>query len=101
MIEELNSIKNTVHSILMRFPQTRDCDRSLWLSVMNLKYDLRGILGDKYPAFRALLLQEGVVPFESVSRCRRKLQEKHEEIRGRLYYDRQKEAEEVKEWALQ
>ena len=98
MKEDIQSISKLVESLLSRYSSLRDCDRSLWLSVMNVRYGLKDILGERYGAFKALLLQEGVVPFESVSRCRRRVQELNSNLRGKKYDLRQREAKEMEEW---
>ena len=101
VVDQLNTLTDTIDWVLDMYPITRDNDCLLWLAVMNIKYDLKQILKDQYEPFKALLLQERVPSFESVSRCRRKLQEKNKSLRGELYEERQNEAKEVCEWSKQ
>ncbi len=80
--------------ILLNKPKARDCDYVLYafvllaynvnLNTLSTKDFLKGLHNKIYPSF------------EGVGRCRRKLQEKHPELRGNKWNIRHTEQEKVK-----
>ena len=89
------SIKEIVHDLLVRFPHLRDSDEKLCANIWfgyAAKFNVetsKGFLG---------LYAEGKMPnSESITRCRRKIQEEHEALRGNLYKERQNKQDDVKE----
>ena len=80
--------------ILLNKPKARDCDYVLYafvllaynvnINTLSAKDFLKGLHNKIYPSF------------EGVGRCRRKLQEKHPELRGNKWHVRHTEKEIVK-----
>ena len=100
MLNHLLNNKELVTSVLIRHENTRNNDKLLWLAVMVKKWGLKDLLGEtNYKKFRALLLQERIPTFESISRLRRKIQEQRPELSGDKR-QREEEAERIKEWSL-
>ena len=88
---ELKKTKEVVENLLRTRPATRDSDELL----ICLVYDKLGTSW-KLPFGEVMnKVNNGELPaFESVSRCRRKMQEKYPELRGKAYEQRiKKEAE--------
>lgn len=86
-MENLKKIEDVVLRVLEDHPEARNSDNILYSYVIG-KYTpdaLSQSLGEYLRYFKDLKIPR----FESVSRCRRKLQEKHPELRG---------AEDVKKW---
>lgn len=95
-MEDLISVKSRVNYLLSTYIETRDCDRELWLKYMTvyhgLKYDIQTA---NWKDFRKTMLDSSIAGFETISRCRRKLQEMNENLRGNLYLHRQFKQHEV------
>ena len=85
---------DVVKLALMNFPATRNSDRELYLRVLKelnlVDYDERGLLGHRVH----IKDWDGMPPFESVTRARRKVQEMHAELRGSTYQARQEKSKE-------
>jgi len=83
-----------VSVILLNKPKARDCDYVLYafvllaynvnLNTLSTRDFLKGLHTKEYPSF------------EGVGRCRRKLQEKHPELRGNKWNIRHTEQDVVK-----
>ena len=92
---KVKKYESHVSRILMNNSKSRDCDYILYafillvygidISTLTAKDFLKGLSTKVYPSF------------EGVGRCRRKLQEKHKELRGTKWLARHKEEEEVKQ----
>ena len=92
---KIRKYEKYVSRILMDKSKSRDCDYVLYafillvygidISTLTTKDFLRGLSTKLYPSF------------EGVGRCRRKLQEKHKELRGTKWFTRHKEEEKVKQ----
>ena len=93
----LISIKDTVKEILEKEPITRDNDHLLILKVWATQNprlrDHRATFWDFATGFKS---GRYATP-ESVTRCRRKYQEKYPNLRGKNYQARQGEQENVKQ----
>lgn len=91
----LINVKNEVKDLLETKPKTRDSDTYLvslvWTRYLNA--DLK-----KMDAIDLLVLfsNNKLPSYESITRVRRKLQETNPELRGKNYYTRQHEQENVK-----
>ena len=92
MMEKRNLYKlsEMVRSELEQRPETRSSDRMLIHSVYR---DYYGIVNDKWSN---VILNKDLPSFESIRRCRQKLQAKHEDLRAvekieQLRFDNQKE----------
>ena len=86
-----------VHSLLVNYPVLRDSDERLtaniWSKTILPPHNLDNI------SAKGLLtkLSEGKLPsYESISRCRRKLQELYPNLRGDKWYKRQERAKNIR-----
>jgi hypothetical protein len=78
----------------MHKPKSRDCDYVLYAFLL-IEYRVPiDTLSAK--DFLKQLSEKQLPSFEGVSRCRRKLQERHKELRGRKWAYRQKSTKDVK-----
>lgn len=85
-------VQNNVRYLLETNLETRDSDMVLVAEYWKT-FDLNSI---NY----VNLYLEKLTNYESISRCRRKLQEKHEELRGKRYKERKQVLEpKVRQWA--
>lgn len=85
-MKRLIVFEREIEKLLLDVPATRDDDLLLYHHLLrvcgvppeitSVSTLLDGIRAEQYP------------PFDSVSRLRRKLQDKHESLRGDLYYER-------------
>ena len=76
-----------VVSVLKTDMKSRDDDNALLLAVWDIQTE-GGI--KSYDDFKALLLSGELEVPSTIIRTRRKLQQKHPELRGELYYERQR-----------
>ena len=86
-MDSLKKVEDVVYRVLEDYPEARNSDNILYSYVIS-KYNpeaLKQTLGEYLRYFKDF----NIPRFESVSRCRRKLQEKNPELRG---------AEDVKKW---
>lgn len=100
MLEGLKNCKDKVGFILKRVPATRDSDRLLWVTYLNLFHDLRRRMDnskDPYETFKRVVLDKDTPPMESIRRVRQKFQEGGQFI-GKHRTERLEEAERVKKW---
>jgi hypothetical protein len=92
-----NEVKQRVRSILETNKNTRDCDRTLlayiWTQDVKELYIENGL---DAPDFLRMLANGELTSSETVRRCRQKLQEENETLRGLKYKVRQKLGEEVR-----
>ena len=87
---------NEVEKMLLRYPGLRDNDERL---MANVWYKFIGDNTLTYTSgFNVLsMLSKGKLPsYESVSRCRRKIQEINPELRGEKWAKRQSRAKKIK-----
>lgn len=79
MLADLIKVSDRVEFLLKNYPQTRDCDKILWLSYMNLFLKMREKMNiDKsnpYECFKEIFLHEDTPSMESIRRTRQKIQE--------------------------
>lgn len=98
MLDSLKTIKKKVEYILLYHPMTRDSDKILWLSYMNLFHGLREKLGEEaYQQFKAILLDDNTPTMESIRRIRQKFQEDNKYV-GENRDERLQESHSVREW---
>lgn len=79
MEEEFKTVEKAIEPILLNNPYTRADDMLLYLEYLRsigAAGDLAAVLSN-----RKYRIAYGIVPYESVSRVRRKLQERHECLR--------------------
>ena len=91
---KIKKYEKRVSVILLNKPKARDCDYVLYgfvllaynvnINTLSTKDFLKGMHEKRYPSF------------EGVGRCRRKLQEKHSELRGTKWNIRHIEQETIK-----
>ncbi len=91
----MSNIKQKVADILFKYPQTRDCNYRLYGNYLHFHhpetkdsslYDyILDMTRDKYPKI------------ETITRCSRQLQEKHPELRGKEWEERQRQVKPVQE----
>lgn len=91
----LKKTKEKVRRFLEKTPHLRDNDNALVAYIWWDDYKELGENGNVL-AFLTLLSKGKLSNFESIRRCRQKLQELHPELRGDKYLERHKEAEVVK-----
>ena len=91
------AIKDTVEDLLKRFPHLRDSDEKLVANIWHSS--IRKLGGANLSAFEFLqIYANGNIPnSESITRCRRKIQEENPELRGKNYQERQEKQETIKE----
>lgn len=93
-----------VKALLDKYPFLRDNDKKLYLSYLNSFHNLRDRIKsnpeNSYETLKEIILNPDVPMFESVSRARRKVQEKFSNLRGLSYSKRKESAEVVKDWSV-
>ena len=96
-MKKLFVVMDEVHSFLINHPVLRDSDERLmaniWSKAILPPHTLETI------SAKGLLekLAEGKLPsYESISRCRRKLQELYPDLRGDKWYKRHKRADNIR-----
>jgi len=89
------TLKNQIISKLKEYPETRDNDNAL---IAHILMDMEFLKLKKLSAEQFLVnLMEGEYgSIESITRCRRALQEKNEDLRGELWKERHGYQETVK-----
>lgn len=98
MLKDIKKIKDKVGFILKEYPQTRDCDKLLWLAYLSMFHDLKNVLGENnYSNFKNLILSKKTPSTESIRRVRQKYQEKGEYV-GNGRPGRKAESENVKSY---
>lgn len=90
--EGYETVYDRVRNVLVRYPETRDSDKLLCLAIYSLGYGLKSH-ASSYEDLRAWLLSSEVPTFETITRARRKIQEKEEGLRGKNYIDRQQKSD--------
>ena len=97
-------LQKRVRQILMNYPKARDCDR--FLTVQLWCYEARDIKETPFgediqywdlEKFLNNYVDRKLTLADSITRCRRKLQEEDKTLRGSLWYKRKGRAEEVKQ----
>ena len=93
MKDKMSSVLDRVIDLLTKFPPLRDSDERLAATIWNSQINTDDLTS------KELLLQfaEGKLQsYESISRCRRKVQEIKPELRGLQWEKRHKKQDEVK-----
>ena len=91
---KMSNILDKVISLLTKHPSLRDSDAGLAATIWNSQIDTQKITA------RELLLKFAtgkLQSYESISRCRRKVQEIKPELRGLKWEQRHKKQKEVKD----
>lgn len=97
-IQHISKIKGQVEEMLKKHSRLRDDDAALIANLWNLQLMGEGI--NVWDISAAKLLEKfakgQMMNAETIRRCRQKLQEKHPELRGEKYEDRQAEEKKVR-----
>ena len=95
-IKKIKKIEPIVKKCLKQVPIARDNDTILILKIW--AYQNPKLREPNYPFvnFAALLIDEQYVSSETITRCRRKLQEKYPELRGEKWYKRHQEGDDTR-----
>lgn len=98
-VNSLNTIKDTIYNIMVKYPVTRDSDELLYLKVC--EHYNPSVLDKSFKQVFANRLFNGIPSFETVRRCRTKVQAEHEELHSTLevHQKRQKARKEFIAWA--
>ena len=95
-MKKLFSVKNEVRHFLVKYPVLRDSDERLMANICD-KYIGKRDLNEMNAEDLLSSLAQGLLPsYESISRCRRKLQEKCPNLRGEVWYKRHQRAEGIR-----
>jgi hypothetical protein len=94
MLKDYKKCQTNVMEILEKRKQTRDSDKKLWLSYL---YNYCGLDRQSLEKVAQVVLDPSTPTMESITRARRKIQERHPELRGKTYKQRQAEQENVRD----
>lgn len=101
---ELKNTTELVKQVLETVPAARNSDERLYIEVLKLYSDEAGVRYESWPFGDALmsLHRWGVPPYETVSRCRRRVQAKFPELRADAAVEdfRAEKQAGFKEWAV-
>ena len=95
-MKKIYSVLQDVQEFLTKHPSLRDSDEKLMANIW--WSHIRFNIGENASS-KALLsmLAEGKLPsYESISRCRRKLQEECPNLRGEKWYERHKRSKKIR-----
>lgn len=76
-LDELKTIESKVEYLLERYPQTRNSDKVLLMNLYSMFYNVNIL-----DTFASVLLDPLLPDYGSVSRARRKIQARREELRA-------------------
>ena len=102
---KIGTNKESIVLLLEAFPNLRDSDTALIAAVWNLQLDLKCIDTDKMTLdeFFNYLITGNLENSETITRCRRKIQQEVPSLRGNYYHKRQAHQkqikQEIKNWA--
>jgi hypothetical protein len=98
MKRSLEKAKDRVEYLLRQFPETRDCDRLLWLAYLCTFHNLQGAIREHgYAGLRKIVCDPATCSMESVRRTRQKFQEGGRYL-GEKRQERLREEVEVREY---
>ena len=98
-IEQMREIQRHVYALLRSHPELRDNDELLIMYVEDWKgYAelVRSHVGMAYLIPQKTIIKRKLVPFSTISRLRRKLQEQYPELRSERYEHKHETAEEMR-----
>jgi hypothetical protein len=97
-VEELKNLKDHVYRELMNCESSRDDDNKLIANLWFKMCKKRGSDLFELPSINLLqmLINKHLPSGDSITRCRRKLNEQYPDTRGKSYKGRKKEQEEVR-----
>ena len=92
------NISSRVYYLLGKFNNLRDDDKKLWFAYCEQFLNLQATLKTAEPQlFYNWLMKSEVPTFESISRCRRKIQEKHPHLRGDGWIEKHNSSNRIRE----
>lgn len=95
-------VKDRVKALLSQIPTLRDNDQSLIAWVWRGELQEAGLSSENIDLILSVIAKGKITPAETITRCRRKIQELHPELRGSEYVSRKQRQEpvktELKEW---
>lgn len=91
----MENIKSKVRDILIKYPKTRDCNYKLYGNFLHFNYPETSVLS--LYEYIYSMIDSKYPKIETITRCSRQLQEKHPELRGLEWEDRQKQVKPVQE----
>lgn len=96
-MRSLLTLEAMIRPVLERKPETRDSDTELALTVWNTYYGI-----NPWAPVCEVMRNECIPSIESIGRCRRKIQEKDETLRGSRHKEKIRMAEQERfiEYAL-
>jgi len=72
----IEKVSDRIESLLKFYPELRDDDTLLFLAYLNRYHGLKELIGtENYRLLRSALTDEATPKFESIRRCRQKIQE--------------------------
>ena len=89
-MEKIGKYKDVIIELLTKFPTLRDSDNRLVVNVWALKIGKDEIDRQTASWVMTEIANNNLPSFESISRCRRKIQEEIPELRGAKYIARHK-----------
>ena len=93
-MKKLFSVIDEVEKFLTRYPVLRDDDEKLMANIWNSHIgNLEDVDGKE---ILSMLANHELPSYESISRCRRKLQEECPNLRGDKWHERHKRADNIK-----
>lgn len=92
-VQKIKKVEPWVKRILEKIPETRDNDQLLILKVWAVENPALRNDSHSFKLFATQLLENKYTNSDTITRCRRKLQEKHPELRGEKWNDRHQEQE--------
>ena len=96
-MKQLFSVVDEVEKFLTKYPVLRDDDRRLIVNLWTKRLGGQNIVNHLDPKEIMRLIASPQLPSpESITRCRRKLQEKHPMLRGEIWYKRHQRAENIR-----
>ena len=93
-MKQLFSVIDEVEKMLIKHPPLRDDDERLMANIWNLHIGYIEYLNGKDVLY--LLANHQLPSYESISRCRRKLQEVQPRLRGKKWYERHNRAGKIR-----
>lgn len=84
MKQKLMTTNNMVVDVLTELPETRSSDRALILEIYRKYY------GVCHQPWNEVLMRTDLPAFETIRRCRQKVQEEHEELRAAKKVEQQR-----------
>ena len=92
-VKKIKKVEPIVKRCLEKVPETRDNDTLLILKIWGVENPMLRNKDHSFIEFSKQLLDNQYTSSETITRCRRKLQEKHPELRGEKWKKRHQEQE--------